>query len=56
MWLYPLPAIVALGGWLFILVAGGLGYFLAGLLLMAAGTLTYLWRARRRGEWPFAIG
>ncbi|HTA68624.1 MAG TPA: amino acid permease [Bryobacteraceae bacterium] len=53
MWLYPIPAVVALAGWLFILVASGLLYILAGLLLMAAGILAYLWRARRRGEWPF---
>jgi amino acid transporter len=54
MWLYPIPAVVALVGWLFILVASGLVYVLAGLLLMAVGILAYLWRARRRAEWPFA--
>lgn len=53
MWLYPAPVIVALGGWLFILVASGLTYVLAGLGLMAIGILAYLWRARRRAEWPF---
>ncbi len=53
MWLYPLPAIVALGGWVFILIASGLRYILAGLALMAAGILAYLWRARRAKEWPF---
>jgi amino acid transporter len=54
MWLYPVPAIVALGGWLFILVASGLVYVLSGLLLMAVGILAYLLRARRQAEWPFA--
>jgi amino acid transporter len=53
MWLYPIPAVVALAGWLFILIASGLVYVLAGLLLMAVGILAYFWRARRRGEWPF---
>jgi amino acid transporter len=53
MWLYPIPAVVALAGWLFILIASGLAYVLAGLLLMAVGILAYLWRARRRSEWPF---
>ena len=53
MWLYPIPVIVAFGGWLFILVASGLKYVLAGFLLMAVGILAYLWRARRRAEWPF---
>ena len=55
MWLYPLPAIVALGGWLAILIASGLVYIGAGLMLMTIGILAYLWRARRRAEWPFAI-
>ena len=54
MWLYPVPAVVALGGWLFILVASGLVYVLSGLMLMAIGILAYLWRARRQAEWPFA--
>jgi amino acid transporter len=54
MWLYPVPAVVALGGWLFILVASGLVYVLSGLLLMAVGILAYLWRARRQADWPFA--
>ncbi len=54
MWLYPIPAVVALVGWLFILVASGLVYVLAGLLLITVGILAYLWRARRRAEWPFA--
>ena len=54
MGLYPLPAVVALGGWLFILVASGLVYVLSGLVLMAVGILAYLWRARRQAEWPFA--
>lgn len=53
MWLYPLPAIVALGGWLFILIVSGLTYVLAGLGLMTMGILAYLWRARRQAEWPF---
>ena len=54
MWLYPLPAIVALGGWIFILIASGVQYIVAGLILMAIGTLAYFLRARRRAEWPFA--
>lgn len=54
--LYPLPCIVAFGGWLFILIASGLSYILAGLGLMALGILAYLWRARSTGEWPFDPG
>ena len=53
MWLYPAPAIIALAGWFYILVVSGFVYILAGLVLMAAGILAYLWRARRMSEWPF---
>jgi amino acid transporter len=53
MWFYPIPAVVALAGWLFILLTSGLVYVLAGLLLMAFGILAYLLRARVRNEWPF---
>src|SRR3984893_8007652 len=42
MWLYPIPAVVALAGWLYILIASGIEYILAGLGLMAAGILAYL--------------
>ncbi len=54
MWLYPLPVLVALGGWIYILIASGLAYILAGLVLMTAGIMAFLWRARRSREWPFA--
>ena len=53
--LYPLTSIVAFGGWLYILVASGIPYILAGCALLAFGVLAYLWRARRSGEWPFAL-
>ena len=54
MWLYPLPAVLAFGGWLYILVTSGLVYIVTGLALMGLGIGAYLWRARRRAEWPFA--
>jgi amino acid transporter len=53
---YPLPPVVAMAGFVFMLVnrnsalkglavAAGIG---------ASGTLIYLWRAKRMGQWPFA--
>ncbi|MGH9342238.1 MAG: hypothetical protein ACRD19_00525 [Terriglobia bacterium] len=53
--LYPLTSIIALLGWLYILVASGLPYILSGFGLLAFGTLAYLWRARARSEWPFGM-
>jgi amino acid transporter len=52
--LYPLPVLVALGGWLYILAASGWKYILSGLGLAMLGTAAYLWRARRDRQWPFA--
>ena len=54
--LYPLPPLAAMAGFVFILVnrthaLGGLGVA-AG--IACSGTLIYLWRAKRLGQWPFA--
>jgi amino acid transporter len=56
--LYPLPPLVAMGGFVFILVnrphaLGGLA--VAGGIALS-GTLLYLVRARIHGQWPFAPG
>jgi len=56
--LYPLPPLAAMGGFVFMLVnrshaLGGLGVA-AG--IGVSGTLIYLYRARRLGQWPFARG
>ncbi len=56
MWLYPVPALVALAGWVFVLLsrAQEARFIVLALALTAAGTAIFLWRARRRREWPFA--
>jgi amino acid transporter len=54
--LYPLPSVIAFLGWLYILVASGVAYILAGMVLMALGVAAYLWHARGSGEWPYARG
>jgi len=54
MWLYPLPSVVAAGGWLYILGTSGGAFVVAGLLMMAFGVGAYLLRARGAHEWPFA--
>jgi hypothetical protein len=55
--LYPLTSVIAFMGWLYILIASGLPYILAGLALMIFGITAYLFRARQIGEWPFeAVG
>lgn len=52
--LYPLTSIIAFIGWLYILIASGAPYIIAGLALFAFGILAYLWRARAQSEWPFS--
>ncbi len=51
--LYPLTSVVAFLGWLYILIASGAPYIIAGFALLATGVAGYMWRARRAGEWPF---
>ena len=54
MWLYPLPALVALGLWGFVLVSPEKGFKAAGFLVIAAGVTAFLVRSRLAREWPFA--
>jgi amino acid transporter len=52
--LYPLPVLVALAGWIFILCCSGLPYILSGVGVTVGGVAAYLWRANRLREWPFS--
>lgn len=53
MWLYPVPAVVAFFGWLFIFLTSGWGYIVLGLLTLAAGTGVFFAWARLTQQWPF---
>ena len=57
-WLYPLPPLLAMAGFLYVLFArpnfGREIYFAA--LVVLTGTILYMLRARIRREWPFASG
>jgi amino acid transporter len=53
MWLYPLPAIVALGLWSYIVISPQKGLRVGGLYVIAAGTLFYFgrrWLEKVRGS------
>ncbi|MBI2955786.1 MAG: APC family permease, partial [Acidobacteria bacterium] len=54
MWLYPLPALVALVGWLWVFFSSGMFFIMLGSGLLLAGVGVYLVRARVQGEFPFA--
>src|SRR6266853_1708296 len=57
MWLYPLPALLAIAGFLFILFnrehwQKEIRY---AMLILLAGLVIYMFRAWRGGDWPFAV-
>jgi amino acid transporter len=53
MWLYPVPVVIAIAGWIAIFISTGRTPMLASLVAMAAGILVYLGRARLLRQWPF---
>lgn len=53
MWLYPLPCVVALAGWLFVYASAGTLLIAIGLGTLAAGALAFLAWSRWRRDWPF---
>ena len=53
MWLYPLPALVALAGWIFVAITPDQRQNLGtAVVLLAFGVIVYLIRARTRQIWP----
>ena len=57
LWFYPLPPLLALAGFLFILFSRtqGLRELLFAFAIAALGSVFYFARARSRGEWPFHL-
>jgi amino acid transporter len=54
-WLYPLPCLVALAGWLGVYASSGRMFITISMVTLAAGVLAYLaWSARAR-SWPFEV-
>ena len=56
MWLYPLPALVALAGFVYVLIErkNFLKEIRYAAVLVVVGLIVYFIRARMRSEWPFA--
>ena len=55
MWFYPLPVVIAVVGYFFLLFApaGALDQLAGGGLVMLSGAALFLIRARRQRDWPF---
>ena len=51
--LFPLPALIALTGWIYIVVTSGLRYIEIGFALMFIGVFAFLLRSYRVRQWPF---
>ena len=54
MWLYPLPCVVALVGWLFVYAGTGRLFIAIGAGTLLVGLAVFLVWAYRRREWPFS--
>jgi fructoselysine transporter len=53
MWLYPVPVVLAIAGWIGIFLSTGFRPIVSSLTAMAVGVLVYMIRARVLGQWPF---
>jgi amino acid transporter len=55
MWLYPLPALVALLGWIFVFATTQILVILFGVGVLALGCIAFLLWSWRSKTWPFAL-
>ena len=55
MWLYPVPAFVALAGWTFVFATTQVRVILFGVGVLALGCLTFVAWSWRTNRWPFAL-
>ena len=53
-WLYPLPCLVALAGWLFVFATSGGKVIAFGVGTLALGVVVFLAWSRMKRAWPFA--
>jgi fructoselysine transporter len=55
MWLYPLPGIISILGWLYILGTSSHRALIFAVTVFALGSAAFFIRARLRREWPFLV-
>jgi basic amino acid/polyamine antiporter, APA family len=56
MWLYPLPAILSLTGYIYVFSSLGVKFILFGILTLVVGAAVYLIAAKSQNAWPFGTG
>jgi amino acid transporter len=52
-WLYPVPSLLALAGWIYVYKSSGHTPIVFSLVILAAGVVAFLGWARAEREWPF---
>jgi amino acid transporter len=52
-WLYPVPSLIAFGGWCYVYASSGHTPILFSLAILAAGLVAFLIWARAERQWPF---
>jgi amino acid transporter len=55
MWLYPIPALVALAGWIFVFATTQVAVILFGVGVLAIGFLAFLLWSWNTKRWPFGL-
>ncbi|MBC5823540.1 MAG: amino acid permease [Candidatus Eremiobacteraeota bacterium] len=53
MWLYPIPAVIAFIGWMYLFASAGVHAIVFGIATLLAGAAVFAARAARAREWPF---
>lgn len=51
--LYPVPLVISVVGWLYLVATAATSSIVAAVVAVFAGTLLFLWQARRTQTWPF---
>jgi amino acid transporter len=54
MWLYPIPGIISILGWLYILSTAAMKSLVFASSVFALGSIAFFMRAKIRREWPFS--
>src|SRR3954452_2525482 len=52
-WLYPIPSVLALAGWVYVYKSSGRTPIIFSLVVLAAGIVAFLISAQAEREWPF---
>jgi uncharacterized MAPEG superfamily protein len=53
MWLYPLPGVISILGWLYILSTAAMKSLVFAVGVLVLGSAIFLVRSKIRKEWPF---